>query len=251
MSEVSFPLSKPPIVETVLDIDCDLPPDRPLDALEEEARAAFSDRYPVFRKSLFQEHKIEAKPDAAPRHTLRHGLQAFQLLSQDEKQLVQVRVSGFSFNRLAPYTTLDDYLPEIERTWRQFVELTTPVQVRRIGLRTINRIPLPLVEGQVRIENFFTVPPRLPNVEGLALTGFLHQHTALEAATGFLVNMVLTTQPLEKEALPVIFDNGVWAVSSSEPGDWDRIAETILALRGLRNRLFQHTLTESCLKLFQ
>ena len=175
----------------------------------------------------------------------------YQLLSQDEKQLVQVRVSGFSFNRLAPYTTLDDYLPEIERTWRLFVTLASPVQVRRIGLRTINRIPLPLVEGQVRIENFFTVPPRLPNVDGLALTGFLHQHTALEVATGFQVNMVLAAQPLEKEALPVIFDNGVWAVSSSEPGDWDKIAETILALRGLRNRLFQHTLKESCLKLFQ
>ena len=45
---------------------------------------------------------------------------------------------------------LDEYLPEIERTWRFFVELASPVQVRRIRLRYINRILLPLASGGVR-----------------------------------------------------------------------------------------------------
>ena len=73
--------------------------------------------------------------------SVRRGIQALQFLHADEKQLVQVRAQGFSFNRLAPYTSLDDYLPEIERTWHLFVGLASPVQIRVVQLRYINRIP--------------------------------------------------------------------------------------------------------------
>src|ERR1700730_1851742 len=107
----------PPIVEAVFDIDCDLPPGFDLAGLETAARAQIQDQYPKFRAQFLQEHKIEAAQDAPPKMSSRLAVQAFQFLHDDEKQLVQVRAQGFSFNRLTPYTSLDDYLPEIERPW--------------------------------------------------------------------------------------------------------------------------------------
>ena len=111
-------LRNPPIVEAVFDVDCDLPPGFDLVALEERSQALFQDRYPKFRTQLVQEHRIETKADAPPNTSSRLAVQALQFLHDDEKQLVQVRAQGFSFNRLAPYSSLDDCLPEIERTWR-------------------------------------------------------------------------------------------------------------------------------------
>ena len=90
------------------------------------------------------------KPGELPALSIKHGVQALQFLQDDERQLVQVRVQGFSFNRLAPYTSLDDYLPEIKRTWGLYVDLVKPVQVRQIRVRYINRILLPMTERRSR-----------------------------------------------------------------------------------------------------
>lgn len=140
MSERDSKLANPPIIEAVLDLDCDMPPSQDIAALETPARESFRDHYPTFRTQLLQGFRIEQPPDAEPRLSAQRGIQAFQFLQEDEKQLVQVRAHGFSFNRLAPYTSLGDYLPEIERTWRLFVGFVSPVQVRLIRLRYINRI---------------------------------------------------------------------------------------------------------------
>jgi uncharacterized protein (TIGR04255 family) len=121
MSDSELRLPKAPIVEAVLDIGCDMPPAFDITAIEGRARDGFRDQYPKLRKQFIQQTRIETKPDATPQMSVRHGMQAFQFLQGDEKQLVQVRAQGFSFNRLAPYTSLDDYLPEIKRTWQLFV----------------------------------------------------------------------------------------------------------------------------------
>src|SRR5438309_10820532 len=116
MSETEFRLPKAPIIEAVLDVDCDMPPGQAITTLEEASKDAFREQYPKPRKVLVQEHQIETKPDQTPKISFRQGVQALQFIHENEKQLVQVRTQGFSFNKLAPYTSLDDYLPEIERT---------------------------------------------------------------------------------------------------------------------------------------
>lgn len=252
LDESGFKLSNPPIVEAVLDIECDLPPGREFASLEGPARDSFRDRYPKFRTQFIQEHKIKAKPDEPLKVLMRrHELQAFQFLQEDEKQLVQVRVQGFSFNRLAPYTTLDDYLPEIKRTWDLYVPLATPIQVRLIRLRYINRILLPFEGGRIQLDDFLRVGPRLPDDKKLLLAGFLIQNQAVEVSTGHQANIVLTAQPPDGKSLPVIFDNAVFATESGEPEDWSWIVSKIVALRSLKNLIFWNTLTKKCLNLFQ
>ena len=124
-------LRNAPIVEAVFDADCDLPPGFDLASLEERSRRQFEAAYPKFQTQFL--HMIEAQ--AAAMSVAPRAVQAFQHRQEDEKQLVQVRTQGFSFNRLAPYSNLDDYLPEVARTWRLFVTLASPVQVRVVRLR--------------------------------------------------------------------------------------------------------------------
>lgn len=245
-------LRNPPIVEAVFDVDCDLPPGFDLMALEGRSREQFRDRYPKFRTLFTLEHKVEMVADAGPNTSTNQAVQAFQFLDEDERQLVQVRANGFSFNRLAPYTGLDDYLPEIERTWRAYVDLVSPIQIRVIRLRYINRILVPITVNAVNLDEFLKIGPRLPDEERLMLVAFLSQQVAIEKDTGHQVNLVLTAQAPEDGKLPVILDITVANAAISEPSDcdWSRILPVVGLLRSLKNRIFLNTLTPKCIELF-
>ena len=251
MSDRLLKLKAPPIVEAVLDIDCDMPPGFDFAVLETVSRDAFRDRYPKFKTQFMQALQVEAAPDRAPNVTTKQGIQALQLLQEDEKQLVQVRAQGFSFNRLAPYSSLDDYMPEMERTWWLFVGLAAPVQVRVVRLRYINRILLPMTAGRVKLEDYLKLGPQLPDEDKLILVGFLNQHSVVEMDTGNQVNIILAAQPQENDKLPIILDIETFRLGNGEPDDWAAIHSKIQSLRRLKNTVFEKSLTDQCLNLFQ
>jgi len=251
MSEAPLALRAAPIVEAVIDIDCDMPANVDVEALDTAARAGLAGSYPTARRRMLSEHEISASQDQTLAVTSRQGLQALQYFSADEKQLVQFRPSGFSFNRLAPYATLDDYFAEIERTWKVFVDIAKPVVIRVVRLRYINRIQLPMTDARLELNDYLKLAPRLADEDRLSFAGFFNQHSVLEPATGNRANIVFATQPLMGDQLPIIFDIEAFKEVSVEPADWTTISGKITSLRSLKNLVFRNSLTDKCLNLFQ
>ncbi len=251
MNAPMLKLASPPIVEAVVDIDCDMPPGLEIKALESAARDAFQAQYPKFRTQLIQEHQFKQEVGAPPEVSVRSGVQALRFFQEDEKQLVQVRTQGFSFNRLAPYSSLDDYLSEIQRTWRLFLRVAAPVRIRLIRLRYINRILLPLKAGRVNLDHYLKRGPRLPDEKKLSFVGFLQQYSAAQMGTKNQVNIVLAAEAVENDKLPIIFDIEAVASDSIEPEEWSKLHSGIQSLRNLKNMVFENSLTKRCLKLFQ
>lgn len=237
-------LRNPPIVEAVVDIDCDLPPPTELRQLEKRAKELLQDKYPIsqWRHTEGEYHSERGRP---------RQILVLQFLTADEKQIVQIRSTGYSFNRLKPYSSLDDYLPEIERTWALFRRIAHPVQIRKIGLRYINRLLLPTTDGAVELNDYLRTAPHLPDEDTLRFLGFLNQHLAVDLTTGNLVNMTLLMEEREGDRQPIILDIETSDVHPRSPDEWPKIREAILVLRGLKNRVFKRTLTETCLNLFQ
>jgi uncharacterized protein (TIGR04255 family) len=252
MSSLNPKFVHPPIIEAVVDIDCDMPPGQDFAALEQTVRDVFRPEYPKFRKAFVQTHQFEQKPDQPPKMSGQHSIQAYQFLHDDEKQLAQVRAQGFSFNRLAPYTSLDDYLPKIQQAWKLFISVASPVQIRAVRLRYINRIMLPLAaNGAVNLDDYLKIGPQLPDEQRFTLTGFLNQQSAVEFATGNQINIILTGQPIENGKAPVILDITVAGAAKAEPQNFAWLLGEIQSLRALKNHIFTSTLTEPCQKLFQ
>ncbi len=252
MSEPKLKLRNAPIVEAVLDIDCDMPPSFDLKKLEASAREKLCKPYPKLRTVMVHEHELKAQSDSPPEASvLRYGVEAFQFIQDDEKQLVQIRRQGFSFNRLTPYESLDDYLQEIERTWRIFFELASPVQIRIVRLRYINRFLLPLKDGSVELDDYLKIAPHLPDEKQLGFAGFLNQHTAIELNSGNEVRIILASQDPEPEVVPIVLDITAASAKKLAPGNWPDILATIQSLRELKNRVFKDSLTDKCLRLFQ
>jgi uncharacterized protein (TIGR04255 family) len=251
MDTTHFQLDRAPIIEAVLDIDCDLPPTLDWNDLKITAREAFREGYPKARQQFVQNHVVTAGEQGAPVFEFNEGLGALQFLTEDEKQLVQFRANGFSFNRLAPYTTLDDYLGEIQSAWEKFRELAGPVMVRKIGLRMINRILLPMEGGHFKISDYLITAPCLPDTGmKLGIVGFLDQQVVADEETGNLVNIVKTSQLPEDDKLPVILDIDAYCLCQMPPPEWSELRPRIESLRNLKNRIFQHTVTAQCLNLF-
>lgn len=251
MDQADLNLRNPPIVEAVLDLDCDMPPNFDLSAIEDRAKSAFTSEYPEFHSQFMQERKIAGFDKSEPTMSIARSLQAFRFRSSDQKQLVQARRDGFSFNRLAPYERLDAYLPEIERTWKLFVEVAKPIRIRRVALRYINRIQLPMESGHLALDSYLKSAPHLPMQDELQFVGFVHQHRVQVKATGNMAVIVLASQNPEIDRLPIILDITAIRAEPLDAIEWPPISETVHALRALKNSIFRNTLTERCLNLFQ
>lgn len=245
-----------PIIEAVVDFDCDMPQGFDLGAVEDSASMAYQDLYPQSRKGLTIEQQftaqVNAQPVASPMRSALHSLMFHQ---KDGRQIVQVRTNGYSFNRLADYIKFDDYLPEIRRTWNIFRSLVSPIVVRQIRLRYINRILLPFQDGsKINLDNYLALGPQLVDTDNLTFTGFLHQHAVLEPATGNQAAITLTTQP-QPEGVPlthlvILLDIAAHRMVALDPAAWDHLSEVLGSLRTLKNNIFERTLTPQCRQLY-
>ena len=256
MTEPGPKLKNPPIVEAVLDIECDLPPSLDISKIEMAAREKFRDRYPKMRTALVEQRQFKADAKATPMISMEgestRAVQAYQFTHDDEKQFAQVRRDGFTFSRLAPSSSLDDYLPEVERTWKLFSALTSPVQIRIIRLRYINRIfvPIDAKTGGVELEEFFSMSPKAP-IEGLTLRHFLTQVAGTDQS-GNEVSVLLTGEkPFVNNTAPIIVDITTAASGPPNVDAWSEILQKILILRELKNLAFHNILTERCLQMFR
>jgi uncharacterized protein (TIGR04255 family) len=221
-----------------------------LPALEKPARECFRPQYPKFRSQFLEEHHFESKADVL-KHSTKRIIQALQFLKDDEKQLMQVRRQGFSFNRLAPYSSLDDYLAEIRNSWHLFQGIVAPAEIRAVRLRYINQIMLDFPSKNIDLDAYFRVGPKLPDENNMRFAGFVNQHTAIEESTGYQVFTVLASQIQENDKLPIIFDICVTSIKTAESVNWNWILSEIQSLRSLKNRIFRNTLTETCLNLYR
>lgn len=252
MTDVYPKLPNPPIVEAIVDFDCDVPPNVALKDLEQSARDAFREQYPDVHPRYLQEVRVATAQDGAFNSSLQRSLQAWMFKTQDGKQLVQVRQSGFSFNRLAPYPGFDACLPEIKRAWSKYCELVQPIELRGLRLRYINRILLPAKEvAEKGFHHFLSAQTGLPRDVGLVPSGFLNQYQGTDPQTHLQVAVVVASQPPEGEKLPVMFDNSVFADAKQSSFDWDSLTSMLKSLRALKNRVFFKTVQPPCLEWFK
>ncbi len=66
MDRENQPILGAPIIEAVVDIDCDLPTKLDLQSLREPAEKSLRDRYPKFKQQFIQQHVFKRQAGAIP-----------------------------------------------------------------------------------------------------------------------------------------------------------------------------------------
>jgi len=254
--DIELRFENPPVVEAVIDIDCELPEGFDVVSTEELARSAFGDRYPVVRKHHLHQQHISLQGASPPEISSQSALEGLRFFQEDERQLVQIRAHGYSFNRLKPYVGFDVCLDEIERTWQAYRDIVHPARVQQIRIRYINQIEIPFhpTNRRVELDDYLAIGPKLPDDDRLQMAGFLHRHQIVEPSSANRATVTLNSQPVQgakqPEHLTVLFDIATACDLTCDPADWAAIESASRSLRDLKNLIFKRTLTPKCLDLF-
>lgn len=235
---------KAPIVEALLDITVSPPPLINLEQLEQMddlVAPSFDQRKKPIR---MMEGSITINGDNQKVGTSSKTL-GYRYQSTTEKKLLQIRLNGFTYNKLEPYTCWKEFKSEALDYWNKYIGLTHPLLISRIGLRYINRIVLPVGE----IGDYFSTRPEIaPNLPQ-ALSHFFMRLVIPKPNTDIAGIITQTIEDPEGDVIPFLFDIDVVCKKDINLECFD---ENILnEMRIFKNELFFYSLSDKVKELWR
>jgi uncharacterized protein (TIGR04255 family) len=146
----------------------------------------------------------------------------FLFSSGDQKQVYQVRLNGFSMNRMAPYESWEPFRDEARRLWTLYRETIRPTQVERLAVRYINRLDLP--GPRIELKDYLRTSPEVSTLLPQSLASFFMQlnlplqdirctlllnETIIEPARPEVVSLVLDIDLFRTDDVPQV-EEGIW-----------------------------------------
>ncbi|MCF6157900.1 MAG: TIGR04255 family protein [wastewater metagenome] len=236
-----------PIIEALLDIQVKLPEGTPVTQLEsfhEKIRKYFPEK----QQRISTRSGITLMPEAAtlPNEGVFDG---YFLQSPDKKKIIQVRLDGFTYNKLKPYKDWEEFRNEAQALWNLYFQITTPVRIMRIALRYINRveIPLPLKDIKEYLSTAPEIAPELPQIVNYFFMRLVIPNTDIQAVA--VINQTLEG-PTDDNKLPVIFDIDVFRdvdYTDNRAEIWTEFEK----LHIFKNDIFFHSITEKTKELLR
>src|SRR5712691_10530672 len=194
--------SRAPITEAIIDLKVTLPEGFSVDKLT-DIHAHISDRFPtqepIHAGSLLFQSGPNIKIDASRQH---HG---FLFRSEDGLRVFQATLSGFTFNRLAPYETWEEFRDDGRHLWEIYKDICKPSSVTRVAVRYINRLDLPgpALDFKDYLRTVPEVAPDLP--QGLS-TFFMQLQIPQEDLNCMLIINETLVPPTSPGLVAVILD---------------------------------------------
>jgi len=242
---------RPPIVEAVIDIRA-----RATKVFEEsDVRThlemtligyCFLDSQREYQHNLRVE---KGKPASQQLQDL--GWRGMRIQSDDKKHVSQFNRDGYVFSRLSPYESWQKFSDEEARLWKIFKTLADPSDILRVGLRFINRIPLP--PGEQRIEDFIHPAPAPPGNFELPFINYIHHDTLAVPGHPYAINVIQTVQPAQPSAgdgIALILDIDVFTTEGIGLSD-ETLSRRLLEMRWLKNKVFFGSITDRTKELFK
>ena len=245
--QVSRHYSKAPITEALIDLKVTLSEEISTDDLA-NIYARISDRFSTQESIQTGSLVFQAGPtirvDTNQQHT------GYLFRSKDGVKILQATLDGFTFNRLAPYDSWEEFSSDAKSLWGVYKEICKPTSVTRAAIRFINQINIPakeLVDLQDYLNTVPEVSPKLP--QGL-LNSFFMQ---LQIPQGDLNCMLIINEALvpriDPDFVSVILDFDLFRQQIWQADDED-IWRFIEELRRRKNAVFEASITEKARRLF-
>lgn len=236
--------SHAPITEAIIDLRVTLPEKISVDDLA-AIHPLIIDRFPtkesIHTGTLLVESGPSIKIDASREQ---HG---FLFRSKDGLRIFQAKLSGFTFNRLAPYDSWEELRNDARTMWEIYKDVCKPSSVTRVAVRYINRLDLPgpLVDFKQYLRTVPEVSNDLP--QGLA-SYFMQLQIPQEDLDCMLIINEAFTPPTSPERVSVILDldafrERIW--QTDDEGIWRFLEE----LRHRKNLAFEASITDSTRRL--
>lgn len=241
----------PPVIEALLDIQVTPSPNASLSNLS-LLHEQIADRFPKMSERMSVSFEFQTNNTAEPAVTSSAGgIDGYIFSSQDGTRVVQARLDGFTFSKLRPYENWATLRNEAREIWSVYLSLTQPVNVKRVALRYINRILLPMPFQDFK-EYILTIPEIASGVPQ-GLDHFLMRLVIPQPDSGAVVILTETTELLKPgdTHLPVIFDIDAFFQDREFVPKSEEVWEALQLLHTVKNSIFFSSITPKTEELFQ
>ena len=173
-----------------------------------------------------------------------------QVANVDRTIYVQFRPNGFTLNNLTVYMGGDQFIDKAMTLWEILVERTKPEIVSKVELRYINRLELPLTEGD-EFTRYLTSFLYLPEGAPQQVSQFLSRIVGYDEqrqATAVVIQQLKEQQAGQLIAITVdvgVFRTGNFSVDSAA------LRDILGTLRMLKNETFFSLLTDETVSLYE
>ena len=156
----------------------------------------------------------------------------------------QATLQGFTFNRLAPYNSWEEFSNDARNLWEIYKDICKPAFVTRAAVRYINRIDIP-VQGPIKLQDYLkTAPDIASGLPQKNLSSFFMQlQIPQEDLNCMLVINETLALPPSPGFISVIFDIDLFRQQAWQSDDED-IWDFLTQLRERKNQVFRESITE-------
>lgn len=164
------------------------------------------------------------------------------------KNVVQLRTTGFTFSRLAPYQDWEAMSLDAANLWQRYLKAAGEVAIIRLAVRYINVLNLQLPMGDFK--EFLNSPPAVPEPLPQAVSSFMTRVVSVDQASN---DHAAVTQVFEglspgSQEFKLILDIDVFHPCSFGGLDFTQISTVLARLRDLKNDVFFEYLTDKSLE---
>ena len=206
--------------------------------------------YPNCQPQHEMQFEAQFVGDDSATHRREVRLLGFRLISADGRYIVQFNRNGLVFSRLEPYNDWDTFSNEGLRIWTIFLELASPAEIQRLGVRFVNRIPL---RKRTLLGRYLSKPPKCLEPLGLPMSRFLYQSIHDVPGHPFQINVTQTIQPPKPphtEELGLILDIDVFTTQAFDC-DQEILKSNLAMMRWLKDKAFFSLLKPKAIQSFQ
>ena len=235
-----------PITEAVIDIQCvGVSSIEALDGINADEAG-----YTSGEKLFAARGQMLFVPEANPVTTASSEPLGFLFRSDDGLHIYQARTNGFTFSRLAEYTSWGEVSAEARRLWDKYRVRATPSRITRIAVRYVNRLDLPLPIKD--FSDYLRTAPQLSTDLPQGLSGYFMQlQLPLPDIRGTcVINQTIIEPPVKPNTVPLVLDIDVFRAEElpvSEAQLWEQLEQ----LRHAKNFVFESCITDEARRLFQ
>jgi uncharacterized protein (TIGR04255 family) len=195
--------------------------------------------------------QVQVSSDPSTEVSRKQAIRGYLRRSADGACAIQVRVDGFTYSKLPPYSAWPDVRRQAFELWTLYLEAAQPDAVVRVAVRYINRIVPPA--GWASAADWITITPGAPRVPGLAAEAqdFVMRTVLphpVEAYKG-TVTVATVVNPSVDNRRGLLLDIDVAKDVELAPGAtaiWDVLDN----LRDFKNDIFFGVITEKTRELF-
>ena len=202
--------------------------------------------YAERRKLMVNELRGELDGDLLTA-TAKQDHMGYAFIGGEGKHVVQFRVNGFTFSRLAPYQTWKQLRSEARTLWDAYRQVVGMLPVVRVGLRYVNQLdlPMPLRDFRDFIRSYPEISSDLPQ----QLAGFFMQVQLPQEDIGaMLILNEAMVPPSSPKVTSVVLDIDVFKEGLKLDSD-EEVWNTLEVLRLRKNLVFEGCITNNTREL--